>query len=342
MFNKNGTILITSLWIIAILSILAIGIGFRISLEARLSKYNMDRLKALYLAKAGVVKSQGLLSKDTKPDYDSIYECGIALSGEDDPDKIFMNVELSESAEGSFSVSYKEEDPASPGKMLDYPGMMDEERKININTAPKEALEKLPGITDEIASSIMDWRDTDDALQPNGAENSYYQSLEHPYVCKNGNFSAIEELLLVRGMDQTIFEGIKDYITIYGAGKFNINTAHREVLIAFFTAFGGADRTLEETVVDKITNYRNGTDGQKGTKDDNIFIDTNIESVVPGLSANEAAIIGNLKNYFTIESNYFRIESKGIIDRPKIEKRIVSVATKNDGGNFELVSYREY
>jgi len=40
----------------AILSILAIGIGYRVSIEGRLARYNIDRIKALYLAKAGLVR----------------------------------------------------------------------------------------------------------------------------------------------------------------------------------------------------------------------------------------------------------------------------------------------
>lgn len=319
--NKNGTILIASLWILAILSILAIGIAFRISLEMRLNRYYIDRLKALYLAKAGFVKAQELLSKD-KNIYDSIYECGVALSGETNPEDIFMNIKL---GEGAFSIVYKEEG-------LNYPGISDEERRVNINTASKEVLEKLPGITAEAASSIIDWRDKDDTTLPNGAENSYYQTLEHPYICKNGDFSAQEELLLVKGVNLSIFDSIKDYITVYGDGKFNVNTAPRPVLIAF---------GMTDALADRIIEFRNGPDGRSGTKDDNIFLDTDIELALPGLSLEEAAIIGNLKNSFTIKSNYFKIESTGTTLKSKVERKAACIVKRDSGGCPKLISYRE-
>ena len=70
MTNK-GSILITTLWIMAILALLAMGIGFRASLEVRLSKYNMDKLQARYLAKAGIEKAKEYLSQDINEEYEN-------------------------------------------------------------------------------------------------------------------------------------------------------------------------------------------------------------------------------------------------------------------------------
>ena len=41
---------------------------------------------------------------------------------------------------------------------------------------------------------------------------------------------SLDELLLVNGMTKDIFERIKDYVTVWGSGMVNINTAGREVL----------------------------------------------------------------------------------------------------------------
>ena len=98
MTKKSGTILITTLWILTILSILAVGIGFRVSIEARLSKYTMDNLKAEYHAKAGSVKAQAMLSKDSMPNYDTIRECGITVPIDKDIGSIFTE----KLADGAF------------------------------------------------------------------------------------------------------------------------------------------------------------------------------------------------------------------------------------------------
>lgn len=344
--NKTGSILIMSLWILAILSILAMGLGFRSSIEARLSKYNMDRLKALYLAKAGVIKCQDILSSDNN-NYISVYECGINLPPEQKLEDIFMNVKIADDSTGYFSVSYNSTDLKS------YPGMMDEERKININRAPEEVLKSLLQVLgsegklpigavqiDEIISSIECWR----SPAP-GADDHYYESLVPPYQCKHAFFCAIEELLLVKGMTLEIFSSIKDYITVFGPGdgRNNVNTAPKEVLMAL---------GMPEMLANKVISFRNGPDGKMGTEDDQIFLDANtIDSVLNsnlpgGLTDDEVLVIGDLKSKqcFTTVSNYFRIKSKGVINASRIEKKIVCVAARDTAnkGVIKLISYREY
>jgi DNA uptake protein ComE-like DNA-binding protein len=86
-------------------------------------------------------------------------------------------------------------------------GIMDEASKVNINMAPRDVLMKLPRMTDEIADSIIDWRDADDAVTGGGGESAYYQSLQPGYACKNGPFDSVEELLLVKGVTPEILYG---------------------------------------------------------------------------------------------------------------------------------------
>ena len=179
--DNSGIILITSLWILTILSILAISIGYRISIEARLSRYNMDRLKALYLAKSGVVECELFITNENS-NYDSIYENGVSLSGEEKLSDIFMNVKPEGITEGHFDVSY------SNAAINNFPGMMDEERKININKASQEVLTNLlqivsqegstsltPSVINQIVASIIAWRSPGP-----GDDDSFYESRRFP------------------------------------------------------------------------------------------------------------------------------------------------------------------
>ena len=61
---------------------------------------------------------------------------------------------------------------------------------ININTADKEDLIRLPGVGEVIAGRIVDYRK------------------EH------GEFKAVEDLLNVKGIGEKTLEGLKPYITI--------------------------------------------------------------------------------------------------------------------------------
>ncbi|SPD72472.1 putative Type II secretion system protein K [uncultured Desulfobacterium sp.] len=132
--------------------------------------------------------------------------------------------------------------------------IVDQSGKININSlvdeqgAPNTAhifvlrhlmeLEEFgieEGVTGDIVNSILDWIDPDDDTteeQGHGAEDSYYQGLREPYHCKNGPIETLDELLMVKGMTKEIFSRIARYLTIYGDGKININTAEEPVIMS--------------------------------------------------------------------------------------------------------------
>ena len=86
-------------------------------------------------------------------------------------------------------------------------GLVDEAAKLNINTATVEILEGLPGMTNELAAAIIDWRDADKDLTPNGAESEYYPMRKIPYNCKDSRFETVEELRLVMGAEWDLLYG---------------------------------------------------------------------------------------------------------------------------------------
>lgn len=86
-------------------------------------------------------------------------------------------------------------------------GLIDEASKLNINTAPLEVIEMLPGMTYELAAAIVDWRDADQELTPDGAEASEYEQSGLGYSVKDSDFETPEELRLVMGMDTEFLYG---------------------------------------------------------------------------------------------------------------------------------------
>ncbi|GMV95859.1 MAG: hypothetical protein AMXMBFR83_02290 [Phycisphaerae bacterium] len=80
-------------------------------------------------------------------------------------------------------------------------GLVGESSKANINLLTFDQLMALPYMTEDVAAAIVDWRDEDEDINPNGgAENEYYLSQANGYYCKNAPFETVEELLLVRGV----------------------------------------------------------------------------------------------------------------------------------------------
>jgi type II secretory pathway component PulK len=84
-------------------------------------------------------------------------------------------------------------------------GVSDENGRLNLNTATRGMLMKLPGMTEEIADSILRWRGEDTGGR--GAGDEYYMTLDPPYRLKGAPFETIAELLLVRGVTAQLLFG---------------------------------------------------------------------------------------------------------------------------------------
>ncbi|MBI5873946.1 MAG: general secretion pathway protein GspK [Candidatus Omnitrophica bacterium] len=325
--------MIVGLWVLAILSIFAVGLGHRASIALKLARYQKDKLSASFLAKGAFYKAAALLGQDIKSDsptkdYDAIAECGVNMSGSS-PQYIF-----SYSGEGknkSFVIGYED-----PGGNFIY-GMRDEESRLNMNKIIEPdkrilwvELFRLKGIADveRLADTIIDWLDVDKDNRAGGIESAIF---------KNEGFSVPEELIIAleyfydtgdekerEAKAKETFSMLKDLVTVY-SGSVNINTASLDVFKVIFRAAvislnnpsllsGYADSLAE-----KIDNFRKGYDGLAGTSDDNVFID--MSSLAPeflgNLGPEEAALMDASKDNFCVKSDIFRISTCGYSGKVK-------------------------
>ena len=310
---SEGSVLIQVLWTLAILVLLGLALGYTTALDQRLVSYQRDRLTALYLAKAGYVRALVELERGPIPQTDSYLD-----SWANNPDA-FRQTPL---GPGSFTVSY-----ALPGQ--DPPagvvyGIMDEDRKININTAPKAILARLPGMTEEVADALLEWR-------------ARHKSL---VVIEDKPFKVLEELRLVDGMTPEVFQALEPFVTVYSDGKVNLNTAPREVMAAL---------GMSEGLVSKVLRFRWGRDGLRGTRDDQSF--TTLASAGQELNAFEtltpleAAQLSNVitQNRLKVASSVFRIHAQGTVRDGKIRRAVEGVVRRAAGPSrsVALLSWRE-
>lgn len=320
---KKGSILILSLWVLGILSVFVLylnqGMRVRITLAKRLT---YDTLLHS-LASSGVKKAIMELKKDNTPS-DSLKD-----NWANNP-QVFKDFRL---GDGSFTVSYQIRS-YKDSEVKTYFGVVDEASKLNINTVDRRTLKRLLeafGVdemqAEEIAAAIVDWRDQDSFLSiPIGsAEDSYYTNLDLPYYCKDSPFQVLDELLLVKGMSKELFDKVKDYLTVFGDGKININTATFPVLKAL---------RLKDKLIEKIIRYREGEDEEWGTSDDRVF--TQIQMIIPqltkvySLSAEEINSLNKLisNHRLTISSSIFLIRSRATLPFSPLGKEITCVVDR--------------
>jgi type II secretory pathway component PulK len=186
--RTNGTILIVTIWVVLVLAGLALVFARSMRVAALLSANHVASLEAEYIASGACqyITAQLTASQDEATTLESE-----------------VPYEAMQVGEGYFWVlrSNLEED-----REFEY-GLTDEAGKINLNSASEEMLLRLPGMTSELAASIIDWRDEDDEISEGGAENEYYMLLSEPYECKNGSLETVEEILLIKGASKELLYG---------------------------------------------------------------------------------------------------------------------------------------
>ncbi len=344
--SSKATILLTTLWILAILSLMAIGIGFRTSLELKLAEYQIDSIKARQIAMAGIIKAMNEMEKDTKRDTDTVWECGITLNPDENIEGKFKDIKV---GDGHFEVSYINDAQAKVYGIEDLQG------KININTASVDVFKRLSSkITDTLANNIAAWRGNQTA---GGAGNIDYS--DKPYSCKAAFFDSIHELLLVKDFDPAIFYGgqtqdgsgselgIKDVITVYPKTKdnlkININTANQKVLEALGLGTAAA----------QIVMYRTGPDGDINKTDDNrVFTMGNMDDYLKDALNDNGTLVATIhanlqkeKTELVCNSSYFRITATGVLDSKKarITKSINCIVKRDPAGNSkpEIIDWFE-
>jgi type II secretory pathway component PulK len=119
-------------------------------------------------------------------------------------------------------------------------GVVDEASKLDLNAAAVEELLKLPGMAQDFADAIKDWRDTDATVSNQGAEDDYYLSLPQPYHAKNDRLETVEELRLVKGYTDEILFGLD----LNHDGVLDVRERSDDGPAAMYNAANGAGRGI--------------------------------------------------------------------------------------------------
>ena len=256
----SGSILVFAVWSLFILTIFALSIGAGVRQKIILASRLEDRDKLYVLLESAVKKTIAVLNNSE--DKAGAYTANVKMTRHNNAYR-FSEIALNGKKAEVFYVDENQK----------YFGVMDDERKININKADGTILASLFQLAldcDEneaaqLARAVLDWRETGETELSGFYSDEYYANLEYPYRPKDSDFEFIDELLLVKGFTEERVRRLKDFLTVYGEGKVNINTASKAVLMSL---------GLEEDLARRILAARRGGDGLEATADDFIFQNT--------------------------------------------------------------------
>jgi Type II secretion system (T2SS), protein K len=190
--------------IIAMVSIFALGVlagafAFNMKVETKLASNSFNETQLQWAGRSGVdfarwVLSLELLVPGPGQRYDSLGEAW--AGGSDETNEMLSGIPHSDIALG-------------PGVSIKKWSIVDNERKFNVNMAlgnPQVLQKALINVGADVTevpiimASIQDWIDADNDTRMGGAETEYYQTLDPPYVAKNGPIDDLSELLLIKGI----------------------------------------------------------------------------------------------------------------------------------------------
>ncbi len=319
---ESGIALIIVMLVIVALSILAAGFAFTMKVEMKLARNTQSESDMFLLAWSGVELARYTIGQQANIPGESTFH---ALNqkwagGPGSTNDLLEDISLKDvqMGRGRFTVR-----------------IVDEERKLNINSSPTGLLERVLnklGVNAmdavPIVNSIQDWRDPDNTTQLDGAESDYYLALKQPYTAKDGPLDDISELLLVRGVTEELYWGTADVdapvhmglphepshdsslglVDIFtvspGPQRLNINTASAAVL----SMLPGIDDRLAEGIVE----MRAGMDGVDGTEDDTPYHS-------PGELINVGGIlpldVSALQRLCGVQSRFFEVEVEVEVDQ---------------------------
>ena len=279
--NDHGFVLVCVLWVMAILTVLAIGLGRRALLDARAAAYAVDHARARRMARSAV--EYGLAAARNHRAFLNMVS-GLP-PGMVNPALVLSTA----SPEGANLL--KDDALFNIGGDRIYAEdacrftVTGAECRISVNAAPEDILDKIPGISFVTVEDIV--RQRDEAKKAGKDAQA---------------FVAIGEIRSLEGMNDRLWEGsgdtpaVRDLLTVWGDGRVNVNTASEEVL--------GCIPGLSSTALAAILTHRAGPDGDLGTPDDARFQDLAAIGAALGISAEQLAPI---RKYCRVDSEFLTI-----------------------------------
>ena len=109
--------------------------------------------------------------------------------------------------------------------------------QLNINNLTEDEFKTFFGFVtgdyqkaDQLAQAILDWREVGDVRRLNGGKRDDYIQAGLLALPTNVLFREVNELLLVKGMTQDLYDRTSQYLTTRAAATINLNTAPAPVL----------------------------------------------------------------------------------------------------------------
>ncbi len=290
MKNQKGIALLVTLFAITIMIFLATEIGYNTQVELAIGASQIDRLKAYYLAKSGIQISllrihvyKSVMQKfggqlgNNKAALDVIWQLPFSWPPMIPDDNISsMDKEQLKDAidksyiDGTFSTKIEGEgskidlnDLGSPSEQLrkSVSVQLNQILQNRLEADDEWAKENRGLKAQEIVNNIADWIDDDSESFNGGSESQYYSRTDPPIKPPNRPMKTLEELHMVAGVTDEIFNLLSPRVTVYGTKGINVNLASAEVIRSIDPQI---TKEISAAVIEKRNDPNQGPFGNAG------------------------------------------------------------------------------
>ena len=341
--NERGVALILALVSVVLITYLAKEVSEDVGIEFLVTASEVNRLKAYYAAQAGVelsllrlyiyknaVKQYGEQLGSNRKMLDMIWQMPFTWPFRAPVDLgAIGNEALKEIENESFMEAQFVTTLNSEGSKLDLNDLISPSKSVATNTriqliqilqqrldqdddwARDYENDSTRPTAEELVNNIADWIDTDEESRNGGDESSNYRDLG-PGFPPNQPFKTLDELRMVDGMSDALFNLYAPQVTVYGLKGLQVNFANKEALMSL-------DPQMTKEIADEILKRRNDEDLGGPFKDFEDF-----KGFLKGQGLNTAELEKH-PEYYVFDAEYnFRIQSIGSFGKSRRE--IIAVA----------------
>ncbi|WP_207063478.1 general secretion pathway protein GspK [Motiliproteus sp. SC1-56] len=211
--TQQGVALLTVLWLVGLVTLLAGSFSYMVRTETQLAKHQLQAVRSRLLAEAGTARA--------------IFEVAQPAEARDwrlDGAENRLQMEAGHAAVRIQNAS----------------GFID------LNRAGRPLLSRLfqhlalpLEQRDALIDTLQDWRDSNDLVRLNGAEDRAYLMAGRDYGAKDADFEREDELLKLLGVTPALYRRIRPYVTVH-SGMAAVNPAAADSQMLLLLAEGNA------------------------------------------------------------------------------------------------------
>jgi general secretion pathway protein K len=274
--NEGGIAMMMAIFTITILMIIATEVMYETNVELIVSSQQVNQLKAHYAAKAGVqisllriaiYRKAAAMAGDMVPTsmLDPIWQMPFSWPPVmPEATSIIAKGEIQKAVkaskmEGQYIATIESEGSKIDINDLDSPSKViaDSTRQqiLQIFQSQMENNEEFSNRHrgddfEQIVDNITDYIDADKAGRgrTGGDESVLYPDRPNEFIPPNAPFKTLEELHMVAGMTDELFDLLKTRVTVYGTKGVNVNYAKKDVLMSLSPQITDerADKIIED------------------------------------------------------------------------------------------------